>query len=55
MAALDARTRTALLLNLVDGYTQAEIATMLSRPGGHGRKLDLARAGDASAGPSNDA
>ena len=34
LAALDARTRTALLLNLVDGYTQAEIARMLSVPEG---------------------
>jgi RNA polymerase sigma-70 factor, ECF subfamily len=31
---LDARTRTALLLNVVDGYTQAEIARMLSVPEG---------------------
>jgi RNA polymerase sigma-70 factor, ECF subfamily len=31
---LDARTRTALLLNVVDGYTQAEIAGMLSVPEG---------------------
>jgi RNA polymerase sigma-70 factor (ECF subfamily) len=34
LAGLDARTRTALLLNLVDGYTQAEIARMLSVPEG---------------------
>lgn len=32
--ALDARTRTALLLNVVDGYTHAEIARMLSVPEG---------------------
>jgi RNA polymerase sigma-70 factor (ECF subfamily) len=32
--SLDARTRTALLLNVVDGYTQAEIAGMLSVPEG---------------------
>lgn len=32
--ALDATTRTALLLNVVDGYTQAEIARMLSVPEG---------------------
>ena len=31
---LDARTRSALLLNIVDGYTQAEIARMLSIPEG---------------------
>jgi RNA polymerase sigma-70 factor (ECF subfamily) len=31
---LDPRTRTALLLNVVDGYTQAEIARMLSAPEG---------------------
>lgn len=34
LAALDPRTRTALLLNLVDGYTQAEVARMLSVPEG---------------------
>lgn len=34
LSALDARTRTALLLNLVDGYTQAEIGRMLSVPEG---------------------
>ena len=34
LRALDARTRSALLLNIVDGYTQAEIATMLSVPEG---------------------
>ena len=32
--ALDVRTRSALLLNVVDGYTQAEIARMLSVPEG---------------------
>jgi RNA polymerase sigma-70 factor (ECF subfamily) len=31
---LDARTRTALLLNVVDGYTQAEIGRMLQVPEG---------------------
>jgi RNA polymerase sigma factor (sigma-70 family) len=31
---LDARTRSALLLNLVDGYTQAEIARMSGVPEG---------------------
>ena len=31
---LDVRTRTALLLNVVDGYTYAEIARMLSVPEG---------------------
>ena len=31
---LEARTRAALLLNVVDGYTLAEIATMLSAPEG---------------------
>jgi RNA polymerase sigma-70 factor, ECF subfamily len=31
---LDARTRSALLLNAVDGYTQREIALMLSVPEG---------------------
>ena len=34
LRALDARTRSALLLNVVDGYTQAEIAVMLSVPEG---------------------
>ena len=34
LAALDSRTRAALLLNVVDGYTQAEIATMLAVPEG---------------------
>jgi RNA polymerase sigma-70 factor (ECF subfamily) len=34
LGTLDARTRSALLLNLVDGYTQAEIARMLSVPEG---------------------
>ena len=33
-AALDVRTRSALLLNVVDGYTQREIATMLAVPEG---------------------
>lgn len=31
---INVRTRTALLLNIVDGYTQAEIARMLSVPEG---------------------
>lgn len=31
---LDARTRTALLLNVVDGYTQAEIGLILGAPEG---------------------
>lgn len=31
---LDGRTRSALLLNVVDGYTQAEIARMLGVPEG---------------------
>lgn len=34
LRGLDARTRTALLLNVVDGYTHAEIARMLSVPEG---------------------
>jgi RNA polymerase sigma-70 factor (ECF subfamily) len=34
LSALDPRTRSALLLNVVDGYTQAEIARMLSVPEG---------------------
>jgi RNA polymerase sigma-70 factor, ECF subfamily len=34
LGSLDARTRSALLLNLVDGYTHAEIARMLSVPEG---------------------
>jgi RNA polymerase sigma-70 factor (ECF subfamily) len=34
LRALDARTRSALLLNAVDGYTQREIAAMLSVPEG---------------------
>ena len=34
LAALEPRTRAALLLNVVDGYTQAEIATMLGAPEG---------------------
>jgi RNA polymerase sigma-70 factor (ECF subfamily) len=34
LAALDVRTRAALLLNVVDGYTQREIATLLSVPEG---------------------
>jgi RNA polymerase sigma-70 factor (ECF subfamily) len=34
LAALDRRTRAALLLNVLDGYTHAEIAAMLGvRPG----------------------
>ena len=31
---LDARTRTAILLNVVDGYTQAEIGRILGVPAG---------------------
>ena len=31
---LDVRTRSALLLHVVDGYTHAEIARMLSAPEG---------------------
>jgi RNA polymerase sigma-70 factor (ECF subfamily) len=34
LRSLDARTRSALLLNVVDGYTHAEIARMLSVPEG---------------------
>jgi RNA polymerase sigma-70 factor, ECF subfamily len=34
LGTLDVRTRSALLLNVVDGYTQAEIALMLSVPEG---------------------
>jgi RNA polymerase sigma-70 factor (ECF subfamily) len=34
LATLDERTRSALLLNVVDGYTQAEIAGMLGAPEG---------------------
>lgn len=34
LRGLDIRTRSALLLNVVDGYTQREIATMLSVPEG---------------------
>jgi RNA polymerase sigma-70 factor (ECF subfamily) len=34
LRGLDIRTRTALLLNVVDGYTHAEIARMLSVPEG---------------------
>ena len=34
LATLDIRTRSALLLNVVDGYTQAEIGRMLSVPEG---------------------
>ena len=34
LRTLDVRTRTALLLNVVDGYTQAEIARMLAVPEG---------------------
>ena len=34
LRGLDIRTRTALLLNIVDGYTQAEIARMLAVPDG---------------------
>jgi RNA polymerase sigma-70 factor (ECF subfamily) len=34
LATLDARTRSALLLNVLDGYTHAEIAVMLGAPEG---------------------
>jgi len=34
LATLDARTRSALLLNVLDGYTQAEVAVMLGAPEG---------------------
>ena len=34
LCGLDVRTRTALLLSVVDGYTYAEIARMLSVPEG---------------------
>jgi RNA polymerase sigma-70 factor (ECF subfamily) len=34
LGRLDPRTRSALLLNVVDGYTQREIATMLGVPEG---------------------
>jgi len=34
LRGLDIRTRTALLLSIVDGYTQVEIARMLSVPEG---------------------
>jgi RNA polymerase sigma-70 factor (ECF subfamily) len=34
LATLDPRTRSALLLNVLDGYTQAEIAGMLGVPEG---------------------
>ena len=34
LGRLDARTRAALLLNVVDGYTQAEIGDMLGVPTG---------------------
>ncbi len=34
LGTLDARTRSALLLNVVDGYTQAEIARMMDVPTG---------------------
>jgi RNA polymerase sigma-70 factor, ECF subfamily len=34
LRGLDARTRTALLLNILDGFTQAEIARMLAVPEG---------------------
>ena len=34
LRGLDARTRTAILLNVVDGYTQAEIGRMLAVPEG---------------------
>jgi RNA polymerase sigma-70 factor (ECF subfamily) len=34
LSTLDSRTRSALLLNVVDGYTQAEVARILSVPEG---------------------
>ena len=34
LRGLDVRTRSALLLNIVDGYTQREIAAMLGVPEG---------------------
>ena len=34
LGTLDVRTRSALLLNLVDGYTQAEIGRILAAPEG---------------------
>jgi RNA polymerase sigma-70 factor, ECF subfamily len=34
LRTLDSRTRSALLLNVVDGYTQAEVARILSVPEG---------------------
>ena len=34
LAALDPRTRTALLLNVIDGYTHAEISGILAVPEG---------------------
>ena len=50
LATLDVRTRTALLLNVVDGYTQAEIAPDAVRPGRDRRELDLTRPRDAPPG-----
>jgi RNA polymerase sigma-70 factor (ECF subfamily) len=34
LATLDVRPRSALLLNILDGYTQAEVAVMLDAPEG---------------------
>ena len=49
-AALEPRTRSALLLNVLDGYTQAEIGAMLGGAGGDGRELAVARAIGAAEG-----
>jgi len=56
LARLDARTRTALLLNAVDGYTQREIASMLAVPEGTvGSWLSRGRAAlRADLGPDRD-
>ena len=45
MSALNRQQRAALMLNAVDGYTQAEIATMLQvRPGTVASWLSRAKA-----------
>ncbi len=49
-ARLDVRTRSALLLNVVDGYTQREIATMLGGPRRDRRQLAVPRPGDPPPG-----
>ena len=46
LATLDQSTRSALLLNVLDGYTQAEIAGCWARPRGPSRAGS--RAGDAA-------